>query len=100
MNNVNYNSTTDLGKPGEIMFRGQKAIVIEFLPQAWPIDYQFYYGIRHSDEDWDLPCTIESYVLCNRWGWIGFKEPLTMPLRTPDYIRLTEQEQDLLLDRS
>jgi hypothetical protein len=86
-------------KDREIEFRGQDAILIEILPKAWPINYRFYYGIRHSDEDWDLPITIEPYVLCNRWGWIGLKKPLELCVGRDGYLELTEKEQELFLDR-
>jgi hypothetical protein len=38
----------------KIKFRSLDTIIIETLPEAWPIEYRFYYGIRHADGDWDL----------------------------------------------
>ena len=34
------------------------------------------YGIRHSDDDWGKPITIEKFVLVNRYGYIVSKQPL------------------------
>lgn len=36
----------------------------------------YHYQIRHSDEDWGEPCTIEPSVLVNHYGDIVSKESL------------------------
>ena len=83
-------------KGREIVFRGMDAVVFECLPEAYPFGYWFY-GIRHADEDWDEPMTIERAVLVNRWGVIGFREPLSPETFDHDgCISLSEEERDLV----
>ena len=84
----------------EIVFRGKKASVFEVVPKVEEIPDLFFYGIRHSDDDWDGPITIEKLVVCNRWGVIGFERPLEESMfGESGCIELTEEERDLLLDR-
>ena len=82
----------------KIVFRGMSAIVFEELPETYPLGYKFY-GIRHTDKDWDEPTTIEPLVVCNRWGVIGFKEPLIPHTINEDCIFLSQEERDLVRGR-
>lgn len=85
-------------KGRKIVFRGMDAIVFEELPKTYPLGYRFY-GIRHTDDDWDDPATIEPSVVVNRWGVIGFKEPPILHAINGDCIRLSWEERDLVRGR-
>jgi len=84
----------------EIFFRGRKALVSELarperLPDGW-----CFYGIRHADDDWDEPMTLERVVVCNRWGVIAFEKPLEESMFDGDgCVNLTDEERESLLDR-
>lgn len=75
-------------------FRGMKAVVAERVPKR--SRYTFY-GIKHSEDDWDDPITVEPFVFVNRWGAIGFESPLEHSMFGEDgYIELSEDEKDVL----
>jgi hypothetical protein len=40
-------------------------------------DFQ-YYEIRHADDDWDMPISIENNVMVNFWGTIITDEKLDL----------------------
>lgn len=40
---------------------------------------QHYYALRHGEEDWSIPVTIEHGVLVNYWGYMITKEALAFP---------------------
>lgn len=82
----------------EIVFRGMEAIVFEKIPETYPLGYKFY-GIRHTDDDFDEPATIEPFVVCNRWGVIGFRELLNLPALEGDGTFLSQEERDLVRGR-
>jgi hypothetical protein len=82
----------------EIVFRGMKAVVFERPPKTYPSGYRFY-GIRHSEKDWDEPMTIEPTVLVNRWGVIGFREPFSCQELCDGCVFLSEKERDLIRGR-
>jgi len=84
----------------EIFFRGRKGLVSELVrPERVPESWCFY-CIRHADDDWDEPITIERVVVCNRWGMIAFEKPLEESMFDSDgCINLTSEERESLLDR-
>lgn len=55
------------------------------------------YAMRHGDNDWSIPATIEQGVMINYWGYIVTEEPLDLTQSsgngssTPS-IELTEDE--------
>jgi hypothetical protein len=54
-----------------LLFEGdEKAGINPFYPHE--------YYIRHADDDWDLPATIEKFVAVNKFGFIQAKEPIPM----------------------
>lgn len=53
----------------------------------------FYYELRHGEEDWDLPISIETSVLVNFCGTLISDQPLQTP------INLTEKEGQFLLTK-
>lgn len=58
-------------------FRGHDCYITdERIKQADRKDNLFYYELRHDDEDWSQPCTIEDFVLVNFWGTICFKSSI------------------------
>jgi hypothetical protein len=44
-----------------------------------PKNAPYVYGLRHSDNDWGLPRTIEPEVYVNRWGYLISQFPIKMP---------------------
>jgi hypothetical protein len=82
----------------KIVFRGMEAIVFEKIPETFPLGYRFY-GIRHKDDDFDEPATLEPFVGVNRWGVIGFKEPIIPHMINEDCIFLSRGERDLVRGR-
>ncbi len=75
----------------EIQFRGIPAIVVEDPKVAFPKGYRVY-EIRHADEDWDMPVTVENFVCCNRWGRLGVREPMDLGIPEGGYLSLTDEE--------
>ena len=73
----------------KIEFRGMEAIVFDGRPDTYPEDY-VYFQIRHSDNDWDDPITIENHVMVNYWGTIGIKNL---------WLKLTHKERDTIRGR-
>jgi hypothetical protein len=41
-----------------------------------PLGYPYMYHIRHDEDDWTRPVTLESLVAVNFFGTAFFKEPL------------------------
>lgn len=56
-----------------------------------------YYDIRHSDEDWGNPATVEKSVFVNHFGFLVTREPLLLTDGKPEeenkYIILSEDER-------
>lgn len=80
-----------MGNLAKIKFRGEEA----FITDTPPDNSLAFYGIRHSETDWDDPITIEPTVIVNRWGVIGFYKPLDRYLFDGDMcIPLWEEEKN------
>ncbi len=45
-------------------------------PADYPAEYRFKYDIRHDEDNWTLPVTIEPFVLVNFLGSIFTKMPV------------------------
>lgn len=61
---------------------------------------QYYYGIRHSDEDWNEPISVEKTVLVNRYGFIVSQSPLDkITNQGNSYYSLNEEERDIISKR-
>ena len=59
----------------------------------------FYYDIRHAEEDWSEPVTVEPHVLVNHFGTIVTTKPISFE---PDddgnaYLEITNEEKDEIL---
>lgn len=53
----------------KVKYSGVECLVYEGFPENTNIEgYPHLYWLRHPDDDWSEPCTIEPYVLVNRWG--------------------------------
>jgi hypothetical protein len=59
----------------------------------------FYYNLRHAEEDWSEPVTVEPYVLVNYFGTIVTTEPI--PFESDDhgnaYLEITDEEREEIL---
>lgn len=61
----------------KIIFRGIECYVSDTrIKKEDMIEGFNYYGIRHSDEDWGIPITIEDFVVVNHWGTLASKTDL------------------------
>ncbi|MBE0427777.1 MAG: hypothetical protein IBX72_14175 [Nitrospirae bacterium] len=57
-----------------------------------------YYEIRHCDDDWGLPATIENKVIVNFWG--TFVSEYRLELGPDRCYYLTLEEQELILEKA
>lgn len=65
-------------KLNKITFRGNEGYVIDGrIASPDRRTDLYYYDLRHGDEDFSVPCTIENLVTINHWGTICFKQPIT-----------------------
>ena len=55
-------------------------------------DYPHEYYIRHADNDWDMPATVEKFVAVNKFGFIQAKEPFQLNTYgcDPEYTQYAE----------
>ena len=61
---------------------------------------QYYYGIRHSDDDWGKPITVEKMVLINRYGFIVSQRPLDKIINTGNkFYNLNDEERQTIEKR-
>lgn len=53
--------------------------------------YPHEYYIRHADDDWDMPATVEKFVAVNKFGFIQAKEPIAMTIdaASKEYAEIT-----------
>jgi hypothetical protein len=61
--------------------------VIEGRQKSAVVADNVYY-LRHADNDWSIPLTVENNVCCNYWGLLITKNPL----KFKDYLRLSRKE--------
>lgn len=61
-------------------------------------NYPQVYGIRHADDDWSLPRTIERSVVVNRYGILLAARPLQMNVDGSGIgiIELTDSECEII----
>ncbi|MDK9698923.1 MAG: hypothetical protein OEM52_02065 [bacterium] len=61
-------------------------------------NYPQVYGIRHADDDWSLPRSIERSVIVNRYGILLTAQPLPMEVDGSGIglIELTDAEIDII----
>lgn len=51
----------------------------------------FKYGIRHADNDWDKPITLERHIVVNRFGVLISFNPIDLG---HGYLKLTRKESE------
>jgi len=72
-------------------FRGIDVVVDNRISLTVDRDkYPFMYGMRHADNDWSVPVTIEERVVVNRYGFMFASKEL--PLSNKGYINVTRKE--------
>lgn len=86
----------------KILFRGIECFITDVrIKDSEKIKGFNYYGIRHSDEDWSEPVTIERAVIVNNWGTLATKVDLSTHKDSRIYyadkweIEISEEEQDM-----
>jgi hypothetical protein len=47
-----------------------------FLPEQAPIGYPFMYQLRHDEDDWTCPISLEKFVLVNFFGSVFMEKPI------------------------
>lgn len=53
----------------KINFRGNDVYITDLrIKKVDRSPNLFYYDLRHSDEDFSVPCTVEDFVIVNHWG--------------------------------
>lgn len=45
-------------------------------PEKAPAGYSYMYHVRHDEDDWTLPVTLEQSVLVNFFGTVFMKDPM------------------------
>ena len=65
-----------------VEYKGEYALIYEGRLDKSTVPDGFHaYDIRHADEDWGDPCTIEKSVVVNFFGSIILNHPLEIPER-------------------
>jgi hypothetical protein len=72
------------------MFRSRVAYVVNSIKKLPKVPGNVY-CIRHFDNDWDWPMSIEPSVLVNRYGFLVLDRPIKVSRDKP--MHLTEKEQ-------
>ena len=58
--------------------------------------FPYCYALRHYDNDWSRPCTIEKFACVNRLGFIAFDAEVN--LTGGDWQALTPQDRQVIVD--
>lgn len=76
-----------------VIFQGKPALFTDGRLDKTTLPAGIYcYDIRHSDNDWGKPCTLENHVLVNFFGSIITKEPIS--LSSEGYLRMKPRMLD------
>jgi hypothetical protein len=59
---------------------------------------RFLYHIRHSDDDWDNPITVEPFVGVNHWGSIILLHEIEFASKSDPHITIPKKCRQLLID--
>lgn len=94
-----------LNKGEKINFRGQEIIVFRdkrIQDEEVPIGYKRY-SIRHSDDDWGIPRTIEMKVWVNHYGDILAKGDIIFDMHNikeveNTYTEIRESDEELYIE--
>ena len=63
-----------------------------FVAGQNPVQYPYMYQIRHDEDDWSLPISIEWFVAANFYGTIFTSEPITFD--AGGYIEITQFDME------
>jgi|GEM_PF-5624645 len=80
-------------------FRGVPVVHVTSLriPSDERQEGLFYYDIRHDEEDWCEPVTVEPGVLVNHFGTMVTTKPLTFSTEFGfQSIEITEEEKEMI----
>jgi hypothetical protein len=84
----------------KVLFREQECYICEGrIKTEDRIEGYNYYAMRHSDDDWSKPVTIENGVVVNYYGLLATKKELKMDNEWSEgryEIVLTDAESDFL----
>lgn len=93
-----------MNKLSKGVFKNKEIYIIdERIPKTIRRDELYYYNIRHSDDDFSEPSSIEEVeILCNFWGIVVTKEDISDILVDPLYrggkqLILDDEESEELL---
>lgn len=64
----------------KVDFRGYEVYVTDLRVKE-RFDGLYYYDIRHLEEDFSVPCTVEEFVVENHWGTMVSTQDLTRILK-------------------
>ncbi len=95
----------DLNEGEKLNFRGQEIIVFQdkrIEDKDIPEGYKRY-SIRHSDDDWGCPRTIENSVWVNHYGDILTKEEIVFDTANigqteKTYTEIRESDEELYIE--
>jgi hypothetical protein len=76
------------------IFRGIDVEVVQARVKDRDSD-RFYYEIRHPDDDWASPATLEEKVAVNFWGTLV--SPKKLDFGEDDYLELSDSEMETLM---
>ena len=58
------------------------------------------YGIRHSDDDWGKPISVEKFVMVDRYGYIVSQQPLDRIINSGRLVyELNDDEREEIFNR-
>lgn len=84
-------------KLGKVNLRGKEIYVTDKrIKKIEEREGLNYYHIRHSDEDWGEPYSIEQRVLVNHFGSVVTKDNLDEFISENDYMELSDEEIALI----
>ena len=76
----------------KIKLNGKRCLFTEDFLEKPPKGYKYIYYLRHGEDDWCEPVTIENVVVVNRLGRIFCKEPFKMPKSKDKYVNVKSCE--------
>lgn len=83
-------------KLGKVNFRGNDIYITDLrIKKDQRKEGLYYYNIRHTDDDWGEPYSLEHSVLVNHFGSIVAKEEIS-ELNNCSFIELTDEEIALI----
>lgn len=79
----------------KLNFKGYECYIADMrILQADKRSDLYYYGIRHSDDDFSMPVTIEPNVIVNHWGTLVTREPIDHLMDTSTHWHQIELDEE------